>query len=110
MSHNPDSGPGALDGILPRVRVTREIPLWGILTVIAGLAAQAVALYYGLQRQGEEQARQGQRQVEMAADVRSIASDIQKSALKTVEMSFLIQNIEQRLRIVESKTVGQRER
>lgn len=31
------------------LKVTREIPMWGILSVVAALGAQAVSLYYGQQ-------------------------------------------------------------
>ncbi len=100
-----DTGPAPLDGILPRIRVTREIPLWGILTVLGALAVQAIALYYGLQRQVEEQARQGQRMVEIAADVRSIGNEIQKNNMKTLELSFGLAGLEQRVRLLEARPV-----
>ena len=88
---------------MPRLRVTKEIPLWGIVTVLAAFAAQAIALYYGLQRQVEEQVRQGLRQTEIAADVRTIANDMQKNSLKAVEQQFATSSLEQRVRILESQ-------
>ena len=69
---------------LPRLRVTREIPLWGIVSVLAAFSAQAIGLYYGQQRQVEEQVRQGLRQSEIAADVRAIAKEMQQNSLKSV--------------------------
>lgn len=94
-----------------KLRVDTRVPLWGILTVLAALGLQAIALYYGLQRQVEEQARQGQRQTDMAADIKSIANQMNAGALKTMELTFSVATIEQRLRALESKsqTPSQRE-
>lgn len=36
------------------IRLTREIPLWGLVLMILGFAGQAVAMYYGLARQTEK--------------------------------------------------------
>lgn len=67
---------------------------------------QAIALYYGQQRQVEEQTRQGVRQAEIASDVRSIVADIQKSNLKEVELQYEMSGIDQRVRVLESGAQG----
>lgn len=97
----PDTGPASLESF-GRIRVTREIPLWGIITILGALAAQAVALYYGLQRQVEEQTRQGIRQSEMAADLRSIAGEMQKGSVETMKLGFTVSNLESRVRALEN--------
>jgi hypothetical protein len=107
MQRDPDTAPAPLDSALGRIRVTREIPLWGIITVLGALGVQAVALYYGQQRLVEELGRQGQRQTEMASDVRSVAGEMQKGSVETMKLTFTVNNLEQRVRTLENAPVGQ---
>jgi hypothetical protein len=105
-SPDTDLDPDHPDGFLPRVRVTKEIPLWGILGVIGGLALQAGAVYVGQQKQAEEQARQGARMSEIATDVRSISADIQQQNIKAVELRYALAGLEQRVRLLEARPTG----
>jgi hypothetical protein len=95
-----------LDGAAstPPIRITREIPLWGLVSMLLALGGQAIALYYSQQEQARELARQGARQAEMAADLRSIATDIQKGSLDTAKLNFTVESMQQRLAILEAKT------
>lgn len=86
---------------LPRVRMTREIPLWGLLMLIGGLGAQAIALYYTLQRQGEELLRQGATQASIATDIKSIVAELAKSNRDSMELTYQVRGIEQRVRALE---------
>lgn len=85
------------------IRITREIPLWGIVTGLLALTGQGIALYYGQQSQAQEMARQGAKQAEMAVDIRGIASDIQKSSLETAKLTYEVAGIQQRLAVLEAK-------
>ena len=100
MQHD-DSKPMPFD-LGGRIRVTREIPLWQILTFLGAVAAQAVGLYYGQQRQTEELNRQGLRQTEMAADLRTITGEMQKGTIEAMKLGFVVNNLEQRVRALES--------
>lgn len=88
---------------LPRLRVTREVPLWGILSMLAVIASWGISSYYAQLRQGEELIRQGARQVEMVIDLRNIGTKIQESMLKTVELSVQVSHLEQRIRALENQ-------
>lgn len=89
---------------LPRLRVTREVPLWGILSLLGVVAGWGVSSYYGQVEQAKELTRQGVRQIEMVSDLRAIGTRIQESTLKTVELSFQVSNLEQRIRTLENQT------
>lgn len=55
-----------------QIKVTREVPLWGVLMVLGGFVAQAVTMYYSVQRAVEELR-------EVRVEVRQIVVDIRRS-------------------------------
>jgi len=91
-----------LDGSGP-VRITKEIPLWGIITLLGALAAQAVALYYGQLEQAREMRRWGERQAEMASDIKSIAGEGQKAGRDMQEFGFQLRVLQDRVRALEQQ-------
>ena len=65
-----DTGPAPLEpptSSTHAVKIVREIPMWGVVGVIAALGAQAVALYYGQQSLAEKMA-------EVRAEVRNLTT------------------------------------
>lgn len=90
-----DTAPGALDHHVP-LKVTREIPLWGVLTVIAALGAQAVALYYGQQRLVEKMG-------EVSAEVRALAASSRQADADRVATRMQIDELARRVAELERR-------
>jgi hypothetical protein len=87
----------------PPIKVNREIPLWGLICVIAVIAGQAVTLWFGQQRQAEVLN-------EMSAQVRQMSLDLGARNLKDVEHDLRLADHERRLLASEArlaKTSGQ---
>lgn len=94
----------SLDGASPApIRITREVPIWGVITALVALGAQAVAMYYGQQEQQRELTRQGVRQAEMAADIRSIATEAQRGNVEMAKLGYAVESLSQRVAVLESK-------
>lgn len=58
-----------------QIKVTREVPLWGVMVVLGGFVAQAVTMYYSVQRAVEELR-------EVRIEVRQIVVDIRRSEVE----------------------------
>ena len=101
MNDSPkDTDRGGIE--LPRLRVTREVPMWGILSVLGAACAQAVATYYGQQSMAAEQARQTLTLAEIRAEQKSLTSDIRRNDLATTELKYQYVGLEQRVRLIEA--------
>lgn len=96
-----DSSPVPLDAhaSVTAVKFTREVPLWGVISVIAGLGAQAVALYYGQQRLAE-------RMSEVVVEVKALSASNQVAAVERERVRLMLDDMGRRLAEVESRTNG----
>jgi hypothetical protein len=80
----------------PPIKVNREIPLWGLICVIAVIAGQAVTLWFGQQRQAEVLS-------EMSAQVRQMSLDLGARNLKDVEHDLRLADHERRMLAAEAR-------
>jgi hypothetical protein len=73
-----------------RLKVTREVPLWGVLLVLGGFVVQAVTMYYSVQRAVEELR-------EVRTEVRQIVIDIRRSDVDRERVRMLQEDLLRRL-------------
>lgn len=96
-----DTTPGGLDAgaptVIPPVRITRDLPLWAILTVIAGIVGQGVALYYGQQSLGQNVQQQSARTAELSVEVRALSASITRSDLDRAATKFAVDDLARRV-------------
>ena len=87
-----DSDRVPLDGRVSgqTIRVTREVPLWGVVMVLGGFVAQAVTMYYSVQRAVEELR-------EVRIEVRQIVIDIRRSDVERERVRMLQEDLLRRL-------------
>lgn len=83
------------------VKITREIPLWGILSVVGVLAGQAISTYYGQQRLAENVEKLG-------VEVRALTAEVNKLNLTQVGMQVQISDLQRRMQIVEQQVAARR--
>ncbi len=98
-----DTGPGALDSH-GSVKITREIPLWGILSVLGALAAQAVGLYYSNQSLAKAVEQQSMQLTAVAGDVRAINAEINRGNIRSVEFTMNMEDVKRRLQALEDRS------
>lgn len=90
------------DDIAP-IRITREIPLWGILSFLAMLALNALSMYYGQIEQGKE-IRNGNEAIKaLSQKVEVLSTAISSKDTKDVEHDFLIADTRRRLDAIETE-------
>lgn len=77
------------------IRVTREIPLWGILTVIGALGAQGVSAYYG-------QARLVENVAGLTTEVRALATEVNSLTRTQTGFQFQLEDMRRRLEALEA--------
>lgn len=86
------------------VRVTRDVPLWSIISALVVVGVQAAALYYGQVRQTELLNTQSSTIKELTAQVQQLSVDITKSNLKAVEYDFRIGDLSRRVQQLETNS------
>lgn len=84
------------DGNSPPLRVAREIPLWGILSVLGMLGAQGVTMYYG-------QARLAEQMTDVRSSVRALTESSNSSREQQILMNARVAEVERRLTNLESR-------
>lgn len=83
------------------VRIVREVPLWGIVTMLAAVITQGFALYYGQERLGALVAQQAGDIKEIRAELVSIRNELGTKNIKDAEHDFQIEAIKARLSNIE---------
>lgn len=83
------------------IKVTREIPLWGLLCVIGALAGQAVTMYYSLERQADKQRDQTEAIKVLAGKIDRLAEDNNARAAKDNEHDWKLADHERRIQAIE---------
>lgn len=78
------------------VKITREIPLWGILSVVGTLAAQGVSTYYGQQRLAETVERLG-------GEVRALTTSVNDLGRAQAGQQFQIIELQRRVDTLENR-------
>lgn len=77
------------------VKVTKEIPLWALITCIGAFAGQGVAVYYG-------QVRQGEKITEMTTELRAVVSKLNDNAVKAATVEYQVNDLQRRVTALES--------
>jgi len=80
----------------PLVRITRDIPLPWILGALALLAVQAASLYFG-------QVDLSKRTSEMAADIKQIKEEVNRTGIKNIEIAYQVGDLNRRVMVLESQ-------
>lgn len=86
------------------VKITREIPLWGIVSVLGAFAAQAIGLYYSNQGLAKAFDQQGTQLTAVASDVRAINTEINRGNLRSVEVTMGMEDIKRRVQLLEDRS------
>ena len=96
--HDDESNPMPLDSARPPapLKITREIPLWGILSVVGALGAQAVALYYGQQALTAKMA-------EVSAEVRALSAAGRQADVDRVQARYQLDDLARRVNELERR-------
>lgn len=77
------------------VKVTREIPLWGILTVVGGFVVNGVTMYYGQQELAKNVDR-------LSTDVRTLTIHINDMRADQRGLQVQIEGLERRVTALET--------
>lgn len=88
------------------IRIVREVPLWGLLSGLAVVVAQAFALYYGQERLSGLVTQQATDIREMRVVVENLRNELGVKNLKDAEHDFQIEALKARLSQIETR--GQR--
>jgi hypothetical protein len=93
MHHrNDDSGP---------IKVTREIPLWGILTVIGAIAGQGILLWAGQREQSINLGTIGEQIKAQSVEIQRLSVAVGSKDLKDVEHDIKLDDLQRRLNKIE---------
>lgn len=79
------------------LKITREIPLWGILSVVTALGGQAVSTYYGQQKLTEHVEQ-------MRVEVRALTTQIGDMRADQRGLQVQLEGLERRVGVLESIT------
>lgn len=85
------------------VKITRELPLWGILTAIFTLVSGAVSLYFQQKQVFENQLIQTETIKELSKKIDNITVDLARKDGAASQFDYRITNNERRLNSLESK-------
>ena len=83
-------------------KITRGVPVWGILGVIGGIAFQAVVMYGQVANLTEKQADQQKSISALAIDIRAIVNDLTTQKIENVKRDMAIEDMRARLVKVEA--------
>lgn len=90
-----------------RFRIVREVPAWGVVTLIMTVAVfgggQAITLYFGQKEQGEAIGRLSLRVVELTTQVSRLAEEVAAKNLADVRHDMLIDDLRRRMAEIESQ-------
>lgn len=84
------------------LRVSREIPLWGIITALAIFAGQAISVYYNQVAQGKDLATVQQTATRIDSKLESVVTAQTELKLKDVERDMRITMLTNRIAVLEN--------
>lgn len=82
-------------------RITREIPLWGIVSVLGTLAIQAVMIWAGQREHGHALTEMAARLAEQTKQIQVLSARVEDKNLKDTEHDLKIADHERRLSTLE---------
>ena len=83
-----------------RLKLGMEVPLWGVLVMIASIVVQGFQTYYSQKSQGEQLAK-------VSSDVRAIQADLNKSVVQNAGVQFKLDEYLRRLQLLEAAAAAQ---
>lgn len=90
-----DTSPmGLASSSVAAVKITREIPLWGILSVVAMLGGQAVSTYYG-------QAQLTEKVILLTNEVRTMNQELNRATNAQTGFEYKLEDMRRRIEAVE---------
>jgi hypothetical protein len=92
------------------VRITREVPLWSIITAGVALTASAVALQLTQLQILEKVREQGETIRTLSVQVLQLSSDLTKANSKAEIADLRINDLDRRLRNIEVPQLARKER
>lgn len=78
-------------------RVTREVPLWGLVVTLVGVAGQAIVLWAQVQSLGDKMTSVVNTQQQTTAQLVEISRTLGQTNLKDLEHDIKIQSITNRI-------------
>ncbi len=90
------------DPIPPGVRVTREVPLWGIIVLLLGGLGQAIVAWTQLQSFGDTLRGISVTQQQQSASIAEISRSLNTTNLKDLEHDLKIQSLTNRISAFEA--------
>jgi len=98
---------GQFNGKEPVIKITREIPMPWILTVLAAVAVQAAGLVFGMRSISEKQTEQSAKQAEIGTEVKSINDKLNRAdvagAKAESEVKFKLEDLSRRVTVIEAR-------
>ncbi len=97
-----DTNPMHRRGDEPFIKISREVPLWSIVTGLGGILLQAVLLYSNQLHQSDTLVAQALTIKEMAAQIGALSTQIGDANIKATGYEVRITELERRLTFVET--------
>lgn len=88
------------------VTVDRKIPLWGILSMVAAIAAQAALVWSGQREQAVEMRHQSEQIRELAIQVKGLAGQLATKDSKDIEQDLRLNELSRRVLALETARGG----
>lgn len=80
----------------PPIKITREIPLWGVLGVVATIIGQAAVVWF-------TQKEQGAQLVQVISELRQVTDSIRQSDVRNERHELKIEDLQRRVQALEQK-------
>lgn len=80
----------------PPIKITRDIPLWGLISGICIVAVQAVTLWT------QNQASLA-KQTEMASDLRVVREKVDQISSRSIKLEAQLESMERRISLLEQR-------
>lgn len=84
------------------LRVTREVPAWGLITLVIGVGVQAIVLWAQVQSLGEKLTAVATAQQQTTAQLAEINRSLNTTNLKDLEHDLKIQSLTNRVSALEN--------
>jgi hypothetical protein len=87
----------------PPIKITREIPLPWVLSVVAAIVAQGAVVWFTQKSQGELITQQSESIKALAVELRAVTNDLNTGRVKDLEHDLKLADHERRLGTVEAR-------
>jgi flagellar basal body-associated protein FliL len=87
----------------PPIKITREIPLYWVLSVVAAIVGQGALVWFTQKSQGDLIAQQNESIKQLTAELRAVTTDLNTGRVKDLEHDLKIADHERRLATLEKR-------